>query len=166
MTFCDLQFRNCVKYASLFAVVLVLAPPTMRSQTTGDPVMNVMQKWLDALQTRDLKTLELILGEEWIDNSRFGLVYTRKGFFSGPPNTPAASSQSQAARVTRHFEDTRVRLYGDVAIVTGTVVAKPADVESSGTAPIRTKFTDILVWRDGRWQAVSSQETAVPADKN
>jgi hypothetical protein len=86
--------------------------------------------------------------------------------FSGPPNTPAASSQSQAARVTRHFEDTRVRLYGDVAIVTGTVVAKPADVESSGTAPIRTKFTDILVWRDGRWQAVSSQETAVPADKN
>ncbi len=45
----------------------------------------------------------------------------------------------------------RVRIYGDVGIVNGTVV--------SGTQ--RTAFTDVFAFRDGRWQAVNAQENAI-----
>jgi Domain of unknown function (DUF4440) len=85
--------------------------------------MKVMQQWLDALQTRDMKTLALILGEEWTDNSRVGLIYTRKDFFAGPPikTPPASALTAPATYLSRRFENVRVRMYGDAAVVTGTV---------------------------------------------
>lgn len=126
--------------------------------------MKVMQQWLGALQTRDMKTLEQILGDEWTDNSRFRVVYTRKDFFAGPPakTLPASAVTAPATHLSRRFENICVRMYGDVAIVTGTVDNEASVAESSVDALPRTIFTDVLVWRDGRWQAVTSQETAIP----
>ena len=162
--------------AILTSVTLTLTARTVHPQAgagsgedrTEAGVMKVMQKWLEALQTRDIKTLELILGDEWTDNSKSGLVYTRKDFFSGPlPNAPRLSPAAPAAgRATRYFENTHARLYGDVAIVTGTVVSESGGPKPSESAQTRTIFTDVLVWREGRWQAVTSQETAVPTKTN
>jgi len=59
-------------------------------------------------------------------------------------------------RVQQSFEDTAVRFVagGEVAIVTGVVVARPV------TGPVRhSRFTDVFAWRDGRWQAITGQET-------
>jgi hypothetical protein len=131
-------------------------------------VMKVMQQWLDALQTRDMKTLALILGEEWTDNSRVGLIYTRKDFFAGPPikTPPASALTAPATYLSRRFENVRVRMYGDAAVVTGTVGNDTSVAESSVNGLPRTIFTDVLVWREGRWQAVTSQETAIPGKAN
>ena len=49
------------------------------------------------------------------------------------------------------------RIYGDVGIVNGVVVRTTSD----GAAPRRTLFTDVFVYREGRWQAVNSQENEV-----
>lgn len=51
----------------------------------------------------------------------------------------------------RRLEHMRVRIYGDVGIVNGTVVS---DTQ-------RTVFTDVFAFRDGRWQAVNAQENAI-----
>ena len=55
-------------------------------------------------------------------------------------------------RGSRHFENMHVRIYGNVGIVNGTVVA----TNSRGTQ--KTLFTDVFVYREGKWQAVNAQE--------
>jgi hypothetical protein len=58
----------------------------------------------------------------------------------------------------------RVRVYGDVGIVNGVVVTtdEKGPSRTGGDEEVnRTVFTDVFVWRDGRWQAVNAQENAV-----
>ena len=56
-------------------------------------------------------------------------------------------------RKTR-FDRMRVRIYEDTAVVNGIVIAS----DESKKALDRTVFTDVFVYRDGRWQAVNAQE--------
>jgi predicted GNAT superfamily acetyltransferase len=51
-------------------------------------------------------------------------------------------------------------MYGDVGIVNGIVVTSDAH----GKDVNRTIFTDVFVYRDGRWQAINAQENKVEAD--
>ena len=67
------------------------------------------------------------------------------------------SAHPRPANLKQHFDQMRVRVYGDVGIVNGVVVTtdeKDHEVD-------RTVFTDVFVWQDGRWQAVNAQENAV-----
>lgn len=52
----------------------------------------------------------------------------------------------------KHFENLHVRIYGNVGIVNGMVVA--AGKEGAE----KTLFTDVFAYRDGTWQAVNAQE--------
>jgi hypothetical protein len=124
--------------------------------------MKVEHEWLAALQQRDVLTLARILGREFIDSDFQGDAITRAQFlayFAGPaPRAPP--------RVEQSFEDTKVRFvaHGDVAIVTGVVTTRPVMAPKTGASSnadaIRhSRFTDVFVWRDGRWQAVTGQET-------
>lgn len=176
MNDCKRWIRRGISSVRVSCVLLMLTATSAHAQRavasgadrSEAGVIKVMHEWLEALQTRDTHTLERILGEEWTDNSRVGVVYTRGDFFSqSPVKAPTASAAARpASQLSRRFENIRVRMYGDVAIVTGTVGNDAGVTESSVNALPRTIFTDVLVWRDGRWQAVTSQETAIPATTN
>ena len=56
------------------------------------------------------------------------------------------------------FDKFNVRFYGDTAIVNGSVIA----INPLGKVLERTMFTDVFVFRDGKWQAVNAQENAAP----
>ena len=131
----------------------VFAQPP-RGDRTAAAVMKVEHEWLAALQRRDVTTLARILGREFIDSDFQGETITRAQFlayFAGPPPRPAPP-------VEQSFADTKVRFVagGDVAIVTGLVITRSS---SSAMAIRHSRFTDVFVWRDGRWQAVTGQET-------
>jgi len=53
----------------------------------------------------------------------------------------------------------RVRLLGDVAIVTGQSLA--AGLVDGRDVTVRQRYTDIYVRRDGRWRIVASQGTEI-----
>lgn len=57
----------------------------------------------------------------------------------------------------KHFENLHVRVYGNVGIVNGAVVAAAKEGVQ------KTLFTDVFAYRDGRWQAVNAQELPVAA---
>jgi Domain of unknown function (DUF4440) len=61
------------------------------------------------------------------------------------------------AGLKHRFENLNVRVYGDVGIVNGIVVAG----DEHGQEVDRTIFTDVFVYREGRWQAVNAQENRV-----
>jgi ketosteroid isomerase-like protein len=62
-------------------------------------------------------------------------------------------------RKTFEISEPRVRLYGDVALVTtkvqtaGVLQGKPFDVTE--------RQTDVLVWKDGGWKSVLTHETKI-----
>jgi hypothetical protein len=94
----------------------------------------------------------------WIDNSSSGHVWTRSDVLG----RPVRAASSPPIELARHLEGTRVRVYGDVGVVTGRVITLRTGLPGEKAHVEQTLFTDVLVWRDGRWQAISSQETAVP----
>lgn len=148
--------RAAVSTAIAFAALSLSAAPAFagppQSESTAAAVMKVEHEWLAALQTHDVATLARVLAREYIDSDFQGEAITRAQFlayFAGPAPRPTPLIQQS-------FADTKVRFVadGEVAIVTGVVVTRirPDLVRHS-------RFTDVFVWRDGRWQAVTGQET-------
>ena len=77
---------------------------------------------------------------------------------------PFLSAHPPPANRKQHFDQLQVRVYGDVGIVNGVVVTtdeKGPSQTGENHEVDRTVFTDVFVWRDGRWQAVNAQENAV-----
>lgn len=144
-------------YAIVIACLALSAAPAFAQpppgERTADAVMKVEHEWLAALQRRDVATLARILGREFIDSDFQGDAITRAQFlayFAGLPPRPAPP-------VEQSFADTKVRFAagGEVAIVTGIVLTR-----TPNSAAIRhSRFTDVFAWRDGRWQAITGQET-------
>jgi hypothetical protein len=150
----------------VFVALALSAPPVFaqppRGGHTAAAVMTVEHEWLAALNRRDLTVLARILGREFIDSDSQGDAITRAQYltyFARPDSRPSP-------RVDQRFEDTTVRFVsdGDVAIVTGLVITRPATAPTAGGSSTagavrHSRFTDVFVWRDGRWQAVTGQET-------
>lgn len=135
-------------------------PPA--GQRTAAALMAVEHQWLGALNRHDVTILARILAREYIDSDFQGDAIARAqylAYFAKPVLHPAPP-------VEQRFEDTKVRFVagGDVAIVTGIVTTQPAAISSAATSSnannVRhSRFTDVFVYRDGRWQAVTGQET-------
>ena len=158
----EADFRAELNREKAMAPNIESATPGMTAHHTEADVMQVEQDWLDALRSRDMKALDRILAEDWLDHSSQGTVVTRKDFFSG--GAAPSTGKPGAHIASQYFENTGVRFYGDVAIATGTVVTEYESEKTENLPARRVLYTDVLVWRDGRWQAVSSQETlAAPA---
>ena len=116
-----------------------------QSQKMEEEVKAVEQRWLQNEDRPDV--VESILADDFVHVLAIGfitkedqLAYLRKH-----PN---------AFPGTKHFEELRVRTYGDVAIATGIVNS----VQAPGAKPKRTAFTDVFVRRNGKWLAVNAQE--------
>ncbi len=77
----------------------------------------------------------------------------------GSADPMADCSKSPATVLLVTFDDLKVRVYGDVGIVTGVYAHKATlnDKDATGTG----RFTDVFVKRTGRWQLVSTQSTRV-----
>lgn len=97
--------------------------------------------------------LESILAEDFVHVVPVGIISKQEniGFVRSHPKTFPGKHK---------FERLQVRVYGSVAIANGIVLAEPV----GQGAEQRTIFTDVFVFRNGRWQAVNAQET--PAAEN
>jgi uncharacterized protein (TIGR02246 family) len=96
----------------------------------------------------DREALARILTDDWTVIDVAGRVRTKAEILDemfGPDG-------SSIAQMT--VDDVRVRLLGDVAVVTGRTLA----VGKDGTT-MRLRFTDVAVRRDGTWRVVASQGT-------
>ncbi|HEV3460321.1 MAG TPA: nuclear transport factor 2 family protein [Thermoanaerobaculia bacterium] len=112
-------------------------------------LLHVEDEWLRA---RDAATLERILGDDFVHPVPQGYFLSKAEHIAWVVEHPPQAGLDQ------RFEGLRVRIYDAVGIVTGEVVTSLA-----GGQVRRSVFTDVFVWRDGRWQAVNGQENAVEA---
>jgi ketosteroid isomerase-like protein len=104
------------------------------------------EAWVDG----DRAWIEELIADDWavIDifaNRRTKAEVIGEMFANGDPPIAAMA-----------FDEIRVRLFGDLAVVTGRNVATGTD----GTT-FRLRFTDVFERRDGRWRAIASQGTQI-----
>ena len=109
----------------------------------------VEHEWLAHLSDRAV--LERILAPDFQHPVAQGVVLDRDQHIAWAVTHPKSATRKAV------FEALKVRVYGNTAVATGMV--RDANLDGSGAR--RTMFTDVFIERDGRWQAVSAQETAV-----
>jgi hypothetical protein len=108
------------------------------------------QEWLHA---KDAVTLDRILALDFVHVVPADHFLTKQEHIDWFLKHPQPKSRKTG------LDNLKVRLYGDVAIVNGSVLV----TDDSGKEVAPTMFTDVFVYRDGRWQAVNAQENSVRA---
>ena len=136
--------------------VCLLLAVAMPGQTQGDKnsvdqiLIQMEHDWSRADTEKDAAALDRILADDWIGIDFEGTVLTK-------PEALKDIGADSASLESTVLSDMKVRIYGNTAIVTGTDTEKSEyhGKDSSG----KYLWTDVFVFRNGRWQAVSSQST-------
>src|SRR5215469_15630573 len=138
-------------------VVLFTRPLSLSSQGASGPgpeekskqeLLGLENHWLQVED--DPGALESILASDFLHVVPAGII-TRDEQLSFMRRHPR---REQGAK---HFENLHVRVYGNIGIVNGAVVAAAKEGAQ------KTLFTDVFAYRDGKWQAVNAQELPVGA---
>lgn len=126
--------------------------PAPAASTPGGAVEQELLKleraWLDAYLKRDVAAMEQIESDDFTITHANGQVITKAQEVANLKRAGATDSS-----LSFSTQDTKVRLYGDTAILTGIFVSKSKDSTE------RSRYTDVYVKRNGRWQVVASHLT-------
>jgi hypothetical protein len=111
-------------------------------------LVQMEHSWAQALEKHDVAALDCILASDFEEVAQDGQLFDRSHMLN------RARSEAQV-----HYELSEMhgRVYGDAGFVRGIGAAIGADGKVKG----RTRFTDIFVYRDGRWQCVAGQEAVM-----
>lgn len=116
----------------------------------GDGLVLAENRWVAALEARDVQALECRLARGFTDSNWRGDLVRRAAVLAGLPSRPP--SQLTLSELT-------VEVRGKVGIVRGV----NTQTSAGGTIIGRVRFTDVFVRGGGRWQALSAQETLIPS---
>ena len=126
-------------------------PGTTADGAEEQALMKIERDWAVAMVKRDVAALDHILTKEWAENADGEVMTRAQGL---------AALKSGAFKLESvNLHDLSVHVFGDVAIATmavdikGTFMGKPV--------PPSQRSTDFFVKRDGRWQAISTQNVTI-----
>ena len=146
-----MRYIHCILAATtvVFCALPAIADQKRTSNRDRDALIALENNWLK--NEHNAAELEHILAEDFLHPVFTGDVLTKA------QHIQFSSTHLPPSDLTKHLEDLQVRIYGDVGIVNGSVVA----TNKNGNIAAKTVFTDVFVYRDGRWQAINAQENAV-----
>jgi hypothetical protein len=112
-------------------------------------LVQIERTWAQALEKHDSAMLECILANDFEEAGPDGQLFDRSNMLSRARNTQEV-----------HYElsEMHAHVYGDAGYVRGMGVAMGGD----GKIRAKTRFTDVFVYRDGRWQCVAGHESMFP----
>jgi len=126
-------------------------PGTTADGVEEAAIVQIERDWAAAMLKQDVAVLDRSLAKEWVENAD-GEVMTRA---QGLAAIKSGAFKLESATI----RDISVHVFGDAAIATMT-----ADIKGTfmGKAmPPLQRSTDFFVKRDGRWQAISTQNTTI-----
>jgi ketosteroid isomerase-like protein len=112
----------------------------------GSALLQLERTWAKALEVNDGDAVACILADEFEDADVHGDLHNRGETLAHVPQRKP--SHNQLSEMNPHVQ-------GDFAFVRG--LNTVTDPKGSPLAKVR--FTDIFIYRDGRWQSVAGQET-------
>ncbi len=103
----------------------------------------------------DYAFFDRVEAEEFVFTDAGGGVTTKKQDLEGLKQPPNPDVKLTAYDV----DDMSVRLYDKIAVVTGRVTTKRLVKGQAMTS--LSRFTDVFLWRDGRWQLVAGHSSRI-----
>ena len=133
--------------------ILLLCPaagavPCPPAQAKDEAALVQIEKaWARALDEGDGHALNCILADEFEDADVQGKLISRS----------ATLAKVGTSRALHHeLSHLHAQVHGDFAYIRGV-----ADAVDSHGKDVRVRFTDIYLFREGRWQCVAGQESLV-----
>lgn len=130
-------------------------PATAKGDTTAGPTADSAlaadEQLAKAIGSNDVAGIESMLDDGW------AVIATSGGMDEGKSVFPDGIKSGVLTRKTYELSDPRVRLYGNVAVVTSKV--KTSGMFGGKPFDIMERQTDVLVWKDGAWKCVLTHET-------
>jgi ketosteroid isomerase-like protein len=123
---------------------------------TAENALAAEEEIARAMANNDPDGITRLLADDWAVIATSGGVGEGKSIFAD------GIKSGYLTRKTFEISEPRVRLYGDVALVTtkvqtsGTFQGKPFNVTE--------RQTDVLVWKDGGWKSVLTHETKIQSN--
>jgi hypothetical protein len=111
-------------------------------------LVQIEHLWVRADEQHDMAALGCILADEFEEADSAGSLINRSAMLARP---------ADSGNVHYELSDLRAHLYGDVAYVRGIGVGS-----ANGRTTVKNRFTDIFVYREGRWQCVAGHESHFP----
>lgn len=116
-------------------------------------IVALEQRLAEAWVKRDREFIDRLLASDWSVIDQSGRIVTKPQLLDEAFN----SADRRIEEMT--VDEVTVRVFGDAAVATGRTRATGSSRGQRGTAVLR--FTDVLHYRDGRWQIVASQGTTL-----
>lgn len=133
----------------LFAVVLVLGMPLFGAEPAA-AVKEVAEGWYKAAVKQDRDALERLLADDLTYCHAGGKLQNKAeyiaGVMTGPPHYESMT-----------YADMNIRLYGNTAVLTGTV-----DVKLVNNPLFRVRTLHVYVRNNGQWQLAAHESTRLP----
>ncbi|MFZ0951301.1 MAG: nuclear transport factor 2 family protein [Candidatus Sulfotelmatobacter sp.] len=141
-----------MKRVSVWLLILcstaLAAPCPTGQRKDGSALVQSEQTWAKALEQRDSVALSCLLAAEFEDAGPDGTLQDRDA-------TLAKAARHQP--VHHELTEMHAQVQGNFGYIRGLATA----VDEQGKVLMRVRFTDIYVYRDGRWQAVAAHESIV-----
>jgi ketosteroid isomerase-like protein len=124
--------------------------------TVEKELLTLEREWLDAYLKADAVALGRIEADDFTITYPNGVVVTKaqevESLKAHKPRTDGSLELST--------EETKVRFYGDTAVLTGIFIQK--ERMKAEERVTRERYTDVWVKQNGNWQVVASQLTKIP----
>lgn len=142
-----MKYLSCV---FLLCSLAYAAPCPTAQAKDGTALVAAEQAWARSLEQQDTATLSCLLADEFEDAGPDGKLSDRA----------TTLAKAGAHRSVHHeLSDLHPQVQGEFGYIRG----RAAAVDAQGKAVAQVRFTDIYVYRDGRWQCVAGQETMLAA---
>jgi ketosteroid isomerase-like protein len=147
--------RCCILLAvtimSAEGIAMSIAGDASRSESEVE-LLVLERQFGQAVIEADLEALDRLVGDEWVIISPDGKVLPKAAFI-------AVLKSGALTHSAMELDETRVRVYGDVALVTGRAIATGAFQGQAFTT--RERSTDVFVRQQGQWRCVLTQLTTI-----
>jgi ketosteroid isomerase-like protein len=146
-----MRARNVFTILLLLACLASLCPAQEKPDVAA--VRAQEMKWAESYKNRQVDVLSSLLADDYVITVEDGTTYSKVGFIS------------HSAEPSEHVEiaemlDLKIRMHGDVAVVTGTYHERG---ESSGKRfDYHDRLTDVWMKIGGKWLLIASHYS-VPA---
>lgn len=119
-------------------------------------IRKLEREWFDSYVRGDRAAFDRIVADDVVITYGNGSVGNKSQAIA-EIKAPADSSYSLTG------DDIQVRVYGETAIVTGRVTEK--GTFNGRSLNSQSRYTDVWVRRNGRWQVVAAQNTRLPQER-
>jgi ketosteroid isomerase-like protein len=133
--------------------LLVIAAPVFAQESSEAELNRLEDLRYEAMKNADARTMGELFADEFVYQTLQGVTHTKSSYIG-------VITSGDVKINTFKRENSRVRFYGDTAIVMATT---HLDIAFKGEArQLSLFYTNVWVKRDGRWQLVARQSTALP----